>query len=514
MNTTAPVIVYIDDQSQNLALFEATCPDDWKVYTFNAPVNVIETLANERITPWVVLSDQRMPGKSGFEILEQIIERYPHTARIIVTAHSDETAIIESVRKAKVYDYIKKPWDPDALEASIRKGMAHYQLLAERAQLLEDLQSYQLKTRKLAACAEHAPTLFMSINTQGQITYINPFGLQELASAGLSKDTAAMLLPLPVEQLVEECINQEKSIPGLENQYGDRTYLWVFSPVCGQSLLHCYALNITELVQARAHANQVEVDLKAAEHVAKHKSLFLATMSHELRSPLNAIIGYSSLILDEGSTMLDQSNGIDTVRDYISRVVHDQASILRSAEHQLMLINDILDMASVEAGKLSLNLEPVSINEIAQTIIDLVEPLAAKRSNRIHPGLTALNDLVYGDGTRLKQILLNLISNALKFTQQGVVTVRTFEDRDDVVIEVEDSGTGIKEEDIVKLFLPFSQVGEGKSGRHGGTGLGLMISQELARNMRGQISVKSVYGIGSVFSLRLPRHKVRAEQLS
>ena len=235
MNTTAPVIVYIDDQPQNLALFEATCPEDWKVYTFDNPVRVIETLANERITPWVVLSDQRMPGKSGFEVLEQMMELYPYTARIMVTAYSDETAIIESVRKAKVYDYIKKPWDPDLLEASIRKGMAHYQLQVERAQLLEDLQSSQLEARSLAAFAEQAPTLILSINAQGQITYINPFGQRELNSAGLSKDTAAMLLPLPVDQLVEQCIVQVKSIPGLENQYGD-------IPTCGY--LARYSVNL------------------------------------------------------------------------------------------------------------------------------------------------------------------------------------------------------------------------------------------------------------------------------
>lgn len=488
MNTTNPVVVYIDDQPQNLALFEATCPEDWKVYTFDDPAIAIETLANERITPWVVLSDQRMPGKSGFEALEQIMGLYPYAARIIVTAYSDETALIESVRKAKVYDYIKKPWDPDLLEASIRKGMAHYQLQVERTQLLEELQSSQLEARKLAAFAEHAPTLIMSINAQGQIAYINPYGQRELNSAGLSKDTAAMLLPLPVDQLVEQCIVQGKSIPGLENQYSDKTYLWVFSPVAGQPLLHGYALNISELVQARARANQVEVDLKTAEQVAQHKSQFLAAMSHEIRTPLTAINGFGETLLDHDISSAERFEAAN--------------AIVRNGTHLLHILNDILDMSKVEAGKLQVECISFSLFEFMADIHSFIGKQATSKGLDFSIDFQfPLPEKITTDPLRLKQVLLNLGGNAVKFTSNGSIKIAVHCDLRDNTMSFEfiDTGVGLTQDQQSKLFSPFTQADSSTTRHYGGTGLGLHLSKRLTELLGGTITLRSEPGVGSKF---------------
>jgi PAS domain S-box-containing protein len=230
----------------------------------------------------------------------------------------------------------------------------------------------------------------------------------------------------------------------------------------------------------------------AAEAANRAKSVFLSSMSHELRTPLNAILGFSSLMADD--PMLSKSQ-------------HENLAIInRSGEHLLALINDVLEMARIEAGRIKLQNAPFDLGNMVRDVTEMMQIRASEK------GLSLLIDqssqfprYITGDEARLRQVLINLIGNAIKFTRQGWVKVRLATNINKIthlVLEVADSGPGISQEDQQIIFQPFVQVGEKKNNQ--GTGLGLAISRQFVELMGGNISIKSTPGEGSIFMVSLP----------
>ncbi len=232
----------------------------------------------------------------------------------------------------------------------------------------------------------------------------------------------------------------------------------------------------------------------AAERSNRAKSIFLANMSHELRTPLNAIIGYSELLQEE----LLEAEHTDSAND---------AQCITIAGRQLLeLVNDVLDVSKIEAGKMDLYLETFSIASLIDGVLDIVKPLIVQRSNRLQVHLdSSLGDMT-ADQTKVRQILLNLLSNAAKFTEDGEVNLRvTLEPDGEVCFEVQDSGIGISEEQLSHLFQPFTQADASTTRKYGGTGLGLAIGKHFCEMMGGRIEVSSRPGEGSVFKVFLPQ---------
>jgi len=234
---------------------------------------------------------------------------------------------------------------------------------------------------------------------------------------------------------------------------------------------------------------QANIRLQELDHL---KSVFLASMSHELRTPLNSIIGYTGLILQDmvGEINQEQREQLTVVK--------------RNANHLLSLINDILDISRIEAGKVELSLEEFSLDDVVREVVETLSPAASEK------GLELLTEVpeditLLSDTRRVKQVLVNLVSNAVKFTDQGSVriTARVLED-DNLEIRVIDTGIGIKKEDMYKLFQPFQQVGVSLAMRHKGTGLGLYLTKKLVTILGGDISANSEYGRGSEFTFTLP----------
>jgi PAS domain S-box-containing protein len=229
------------------------------------------------------------------------------------------------------------------------------------------------------------------------------------------------------------------------------------------------------------------------------KSEFLANMSHELRTPLNSIIGFTELLHD-GEVAASSPEHDDFLGD-----------ILRSARHLLQLINDILDLSKVEAGKLTFQAESIDLPVLIAEVIATLRQWASARGVSVH--LEVAEDLgpVRLDPGRLRQVLYNYLSNALKFTsEEGAVTIRAFAaGADHVTIEVEDTGIGIDAAEVGRLFVKFEQLDSGASKRHAGTGLGLALTKRLAEAQGGTVGVRSVPGRGSVFSVTLPRDTAR-----
>jgi len=231
---------------------------------------------------------------------------------------------------------------------------------------------------------------------------------------------------------------------------------------------------------------------REAESANSAKSQFLASMSHELRTPLNAIIGYAEMIEEEA-----EERGL-------SESVADLQKIRAAGRHLLSLINDVLDLSKIEAGKMELHLETFELRAAIEAVAATVTPLVERNGNRLVLDLAADLGAVHSDVTRVRQILLNLLSNASKFTERGVITLRAARVNDVVELAVADTGIGMTPEQLGRIFEAFAQAESGTSKKYGGTGLGLAISKLFCEMMGGRISVGSTPGHGTTFTVRLP----------
>ncbi len=232
---------------------------------------------------------------------------------------------------------------------------------------------------------------------------------------------------------------------------------------------------------------------KSAETASAAKSDFLANMSHELRTSLNSIIGFSELLLDNMAGEL-----IEKQREYV-------ADILESGKHLLELINDILDLSKIEAGKMELELEEFSLKDLILRSISMFKAKALKHNIKVTADISDGIERVLADGTKIKHVIFNLLSNALKFTPDGgEVEIAVKKIAKEVHVTVRDSGTGIDKEDIPKLFNPFQQIGKTPDEMREGTGLGLNLSKRLVELQGGKIWAESDPGKGSKFSFTIP----------
>lgn len=242
---------------------------------------------------------------------------------------------------------------------------------------------------------------------------------------------------------------------------------------------------------------ELEVKRDEALEANKTKSLFLANMSHELRTPLNAIIGYSEMLEEEA----DDFGYTD--------IVPDLQKIQSAGSHLLSLINDILDISKIEAGAIELYLEDFELEDLIDEIAMTVQPIIQKNGNKLKLDFKDELGTVHSDMTRVRQILTNLLSNASKFTENGTVTIISKRYKDDtgidiVEIAVQDTGIGMTPDQQSKVFSEFTQADASTTRKYGGTGLGLPISRHFAEMMGGGISVSSVVGEGSVFTVKMP----------
>ncbi len=288
--------------------------------------------------------------------------------------------------------------------------------------------------------------------------------IMEISGVLMGEDILASFIDLTARKLAEEALRDHKD--HLEEQVQQRT---------------------ADLVLAR----------DAAQAANRAKSLFLSSMSHELRTPMNAILGFSSLLRRDTQLTREQRESLDIIN--------------RSGEHLLNLINDVLEMAKIEAGRMQLERAPVDLGALVCDVGDMMAVRAHEK------GLQLLVDqssefprYIMGDEARLRQILINLVGNAVKFTQHGGVTMRfgLAQDGKRLKIEIEDSGIGIKPADQSRIFEPFVQIGE--LALQKGTGLGLTITRQFVQLMGGTISVESTRGTGSIFRVELPVDRVEA----
>jgi signal transduction histidine kinase/DNA-binding response OmpR family regulator/HAMP domain-containing protein len=269
------------------------------------------------------------------------------------------------------------------------------------------------------------------------------------------------------------------------------------------NLLQAFATQSILAIQNAQLFREIEERGHQLEIASQHKSQFLANMSHELRTPLNAIIGYSEMLHEEAEDL--------GYADFLP----DLQKIHAAGKHLLVLINDILDLSKIEAGKMDLFLEAFDIAPMVQDVITTVQPLAEKNANTLAVHHADNLGAMRADLTKVRQALFNLLSNACKFTTQGTITLAVACDTVDGVawltFRVSDTGIGMTPEQMGKLFQAFVQADASTTRQYGGTGLGLVITQRFCHMMGGDITVESALGQGSTFTLRLPAEVIDAK---
>jgi PAS domain S-box-containing protein len=370
----------------------------------------------------------------------------------------------------------------------------------ENAQLYT---SAQRERQYFRAVVEHSPVAIVTLDLDGTLVSCNPaferlFGYTQAEAAGRNLDDLVTThetlaeaqgytsrATLKMARGIGRRRRKDGSLVDVEHAGGPVEVDG--KPVGIMALYH----DVTDLLSAR----------REAEAANTAKSRFLASMSHELRTPLNAIIGYSELIDEEARDL-----GADALTPDILKV-HT------AGKHLLALINDILDLSKIEAGKMDLHLETFELRPVLDEVLATVAPLALKNRNRLGISCPDPAGTMHTDLVKLRQMLLNLLSNACKFTDGGTVTLlvdRAEEDgREWLTLRVADTGIGLTPEQIGRLFKAFAQAEASTASRYGGTGLGLAITSRMCRLMGGDVSVTSEPGRGSTFTIRLPA-EVRA----
>jgi signal transduction histidine kinase len=396
--------------------------------------------------PDVTLMDLQMPGMSGLDAIGAIRAEFPDARIIVLTTYADD-AQAQRALQAGARGYL--------LKSALHK------------ELLDAIRAVHAGRKVLPS--EVSFELAEQITDEG-LTPAEISVLRFIAQGNAYKEISRAL------RLSEETVEGQVQSILLKLDTQDRSQA-----------------AMTELHRGMV---QTERDARhAAEAANRAKSEFLANMSHELRTPLNAVLGYAQLLAMDGGLSARQARGVD--------VIH------QSGEHLLALVDDILDLARIEAGRTELNLESVNLANALQTVVNLMQVKAhGKRLAFVFDAGAGLPQAVLADERRLRQVLLNLTGNAIKFTDQGTVTLRASAEPKGAAqvllrLDVEDTGVGMRPDDLERIFEPFEQAGDVQS-RSGGTGLGLAITRALVNDMGGQVQVSSEFGHGSRFRVELP----------
>ena len=538
-------LLIVDDRPENLLALEAILePLGQRIVRASSGEEALRKLLGNEFA--VILLDVQMPGMNGFETARLIKsrERTKHIPIIFLTAISKEESYVFEGYSVGAVDYLFKPFQPEVLRTKVatfvdlhlrQKRLAEQEALVRQSEKRElelkhvqELLASESRYRDIVRSAMDAIVIFdehgivRAFNGAAERMFrcpaseavgkpvgrfladdLNTERVQQICKSpsdeGATKEqrehAAGQVLSFAATRATDERFPVEASVSCLETSEGDR-YTLIARDVSErkqqEEALREQALSLANTsAELKALNDELEQRQAELERAMTARSRFYASMSHELRTPINAVLGYSTLLLENiyGSLNEKQREGIERTQ--------------KAARHLLELVNDVLDLSKIEAGKIDLRLQPVSVVSLVDDLFVTVRPLADQFGSEL--ALEQKDDgiRIVSDPRRVRQILLNLLSNAIKFGNAKPVCVR-IQARGDggVVIEVVDHGVGIAKEDQERIFQEFVQLG--KTQLQEGTGLGLPISRRLAELLKGSLEVESEVGHGSTFRLSLP----------
>ncbi|WP_170783173.1 hybrid sensor histidine kinase/response regulator [Ruegeria lacuscaerulensis] len=359
--------------------------------------------------------------------------------------------------------------------------------LANTKALNEQLKA-EGRIRELARIPEENPNPVLRISDEGKLIYANRASAPLIKALGFK--VGAQVAADWRERVSRGMTEDERQ--DFEHAAGDLIYALLLWPVPDGGYANVYGRDIT--TQKRVES-ELRVARDIAEAASQTKSSFLANMSHELRTPLNAIIGYSELMLEEAIDQNDEAN------------LNDLKKIQSAGKHLLALINDVLDLSKIEAGKMEFTLDTFDISQVINDVSTTVQPLAEKNDNTLEISCPEDIGEMVCDLTKVRQALLNLLSNACKFTENEKITLSVVESNEGGQLEfaVSDHGIGMSPEQADRIFNAFTQADSSTTRNYGGTGLGLSITKAFCEQLGGDIHCDSTLGEGSTFTIRLPR---------
>jgi PAS domain S-box-containing protein len=542
-------ILIVDDRAENLLALEAILePLHQRLVRASSGEETLRRLLERDFA--LILLDVQMPGMNGFETARIIKsrERSKYIPIIFLTAISKEEAYVFEGYSVGAVDYLFKPFQPEILRSKVaafvdlyvrQRNVATKEALvreSERRELelrhMRELWESQARFREVVTsaldaiiCFDEAGTItlfnsaaesmFGSPSAEAVSTPIARFfadedqSLRELRLFAEERDgqraskqaPSTSILELTAKRPSGELFPIEASVSLLKSRT-DRTYTLILRDVSErvrhEEMLKQQAVSLantmSELKALNDELNERQQDL---ERAMTARSRFYASMSHELRTPINAVLGYSTLLLENiyGPLNEKQKEGIERTH--------------KAAKHLLELVNDVLDLSKIEAGKIDLRLQPVSFPSLIEDLFVTVRPLADQYGSTLRIEHTGESIRVVSDPRRVRQILLNLLSNAIKFGRAKPIRVALTRREDNgITVEVIDEGEGIAPDDQERIFQEFVQLG--KTQLTEGTGLGLPISRRLAELLRGSLTLHSELGRGSTFRLSLPPTAERA----
>ena len=529
-------ILLVDDRAENLLALEAILePLGERTIRAHSGDEALKCLLTDDFA--VILLDVQMPGLNGFETAELIKsrERTRYVPIIFLTAISKDEAYVFRGYSVGAVDYMSKPFQPDVLRSKVAVFVDLYRKqrqLKEQERLLHDAAVRQIelehRARFLAQEARTAQIVSTALDAIVVLDVQRRIKVFNAAAERMFDRSAADVVGSPVEQVIADAqldraltmasergpdpnISDLQSLIGHRSN-GDRFPLEVSVScleVSGDRSYTIIARDVTErlrteealrtqaesLAQNAAELRQLNEKLQERqeelERAMTARNRFYASMSHELRTPINAIIGYNTLLLDQiyGPLNEKQTHGLERTH--------------KAANHLLELVNDVLDLSKIEAGKIELTLQPVPFPGVIEDLFVTVRPLADEHRTELRLHVDNGPKAIISDPRRVRQILLNLISNAIKFGRgQPIQVTLTLGAPDHIEVAVTDHGEGIEPADLTRIFDEFVQLSN--SQQLGGTGLGLPISKRLATLLGGDLDVTSERGKGSTFVLRLP----------
>ena len=485
-------ILIVDDREENIIALEALLSrDDIRLFSTTSPNDALKIAWDTPIS--IALVDVQMPEMDGFELVE-MLKSNPRTKDILVifvTAISKETKYAVKGFGAGAVDYLYKPLDPYITSAKVD---AFIQL----ARTQEEIKLKNEELQNFAIVVKNSADIICSVDTDTfRIKTVNP-AVENILGYKQTEVLGKSIIDLAIEadrsnfvKKLGEIIRDNRNFSVFEFQFNtfDKHIIWV---ECRASYRNkTIFINISDISPQKSYQQQLIKSKETAEYGKKVKETFLANMSHELRTPVNGIIGISNLL--RKTPLNDQQSGLLAMLETSSRSL-------------LGVINDVLDISKIEAGKFSIVRSPHNLRTIVNAVFGLLKFNADEKN--IEFLLELDNDVpetLQVDSLRLNQILMNLLSNAIKFTDRGYVklTVSLLQKLNDKVklkFSVEDTGIGIPTDRLTKIFESFEQAEEDTASKYGGTGLGLAIVKKLIELKGGDLTVSSQPGQGSVFN--------------